>query len=92
VLQRDKLVTVARKVDWAALEASEAAWWTGVSPAEKIRIADELRKQAIATHEGWPSEEDRKSDLETHARVAALLRKTSRVPVRAPRRARSRSR
>src|ERR1017187_3932977 len=41
---------------------------------EGLLIADELRRHAQRLHPDWPSEEDRREDLETHIRVSAALR------------------
>jgi hypothetical protein len=52
-----------------------------LSPAERIRIAEELRLQARSRRPDWPSDEERADDLAMHARVAELLR---RVPTPRP--------
>jgi hypothetical protein len=63
---------------WDLLEESETKWWTQVDAAEKIRIADELRRQVASSNPGWPTDEDRREDLAHHIRLAALLRRVGR--------------
>jgi len=41
--------------------------------AASIRLADELRRQALAQRPDWPSEEERREDYETHLRVITAL-------------------
>jgi hypothetical protein len=64
---------------WDVLAAADDEWWSTKSPAERIRIADELRKQVLATRPGWPSPEERQADLETHAKVAEILARALRT-------------
>jgi hypothetical protein len=65
--------------NWDAVARSKAAMWQELTPADKIRLADELRRQALLTRPGWPSAADRRADLQTHLRVSEALR---RVPPR----------
>lgn len=46
-----------------------------LGPEEALRLADELRRQALAHVPGWPTPDERALDLETHVRVSALLRR-----------------
>ncbi|HVK65623.1 MAG TPA: hypothetical protein VM694_14165 [Polyangium sp.] len=59
--------------DWAAAARGKELYWRDWKkqhgPAAGIRIADELRKQVLAQKPGWPSDEERREDLETHRRV-----------------------
>jgi hypothetical protein len=43
-------------------------------PATSLRIADEIRRQYMALHPEWPTEEERREDFETHVRVSRMLR------------------
>ena len=65
--------------DWqAARDAKDTYWATRVSrlgPGKGLRIADELRRQAIRQNPCWPSEDDRRDDLAAHLRLAARLRR-----------------
>jgi hypothetical protein len=70
------LVLFARR-DWQALADAKAAHWSDLKRAlgagESVRIGDELRRHVLAQHPGWPSDEERALDLETHVRVADAL-------------------
>jgi len=63
--------------DWrAAREAKDAYWGERVAhlgPGEGLRIAEELRRQALLWDPAWPHPEDRRRDLLSHARLAELL-------------------
>jgi hypothetical protein len=63
--------------DWAAAERGKDLYWRDWKrkngPAASIRIADELRRQALAQKPDWPSEEERREDHETHLRVLAAI-------------------
>jgi hypothetical protein len=65
--------------DWAAARASKDAYWgeriARLGPPEAFRIAEELRRQALARDPGWPAPLAREADLECHVRVAALFRR-----------------
>lgn len=64
--------------DWASLERLKSDFWKGqkkrLTPTEVFLIANQLRETARLLHPGWPTEGDRQEDLETHIRVAAVLR------------------
>lgn len=64
--------------DWEAVRRSKDAYWgervARLGPLEGLRIADELRRQAIL-RQPWPDAEDRREDLLSHARVAELFRR-----------------
>ena len=60
---------------WAAAAEEKQRWWRSRSPAEALRLADELRRSAQALRPDWPSEADRAADLAGHARLADLLRR-----------------
>lgn len=65
--------------DWRAARDAKDAYWANrigqLGPNEGLRIADELRRQAIRQNPGWPSAEDRRNDLAAHARLSELLRR-----------------
>ena len=65
--------------DWRAVEDLKERYWAArgrqLSPAEALRLGDELRQRAQAVRPDWPSEEDRREDLAHHARLAALFRR-----------------
>ncbi len=64
--------------DWQAVRASKDAYWrqrvVRLGPGEGLRIADELRRQALAATD-WPRPEDRDEDLASHVRLADLFRR-----------------
>ncbi len=76
-MKKQDLLDFARR-DWALLSESKAAYWAErkrtFGPAEAIQTADETRRHALFLHPDWPTEGDRLRDIETHARVAQLLR------------------
>jgi hypothetical protein len=67
--------------DWAAVADLKVAYWANLKttsgPGLAIQVGDDLRRHAIALHPRWPTDEDRREDLATHARVAAALRSVS---------------
>jgi hypothetical protein len=72
------LVRFARR-DWRLLAELKAEHWSRVKreygAGEALRVGDELRRLVKRQHPGWPGEEDRRRDLETHVRVAAALQR-----------------
>ena len=68
--------------DWEKLRAHKERAWAAIK-AERgvdaaVLAAESLRLAARAHAPGWPGEAARRSDLETHIRVARALRS---VPV-----------
>ena len=65
--------------DWQASRDAKDAYWAArisqIGPGEGLRIADELRRQAIRQNPRWPSSDDRQNDLAAHVRLAKLLRR-----------------
>ncbi|MEO8680258.1 MAG: hypothetical protein ABI665_14500 [Vicinamibacterales bacterium] len=63
--------------DWQAARDNKDAYWGAriarLGPLEGLRIAEELRQQALQVT-GWPRADDREEDLRSHVRLAALLR------------------
>lgn len=63
--------------DWDAVRDAKDAYWAErvgrLGPAEGLRIAEELRRQALLLNPEWPSEDDRREDFQVHVRVRALL-------------------
>ncbi len=64
--------------DWALVRDLKDRYWAErrrrLAPQEALEIAAGLRQQVRALRPDWPSAADRRSDLETHVRVAAALR------------------
>jgi hypothetical protein len=77
VLTRDIRRYVSR--DWKAARDAKDAYWADrigrLGPIEGLRIADELRRQVIRLHPGWPDVEDRRRDLADHIKLAERLRR-----------------
>lgn len=65
--------------DWgAAREAKDAYWGERVArlgALEGLRIAEELRRQALVQQPGWPHADDRRRDVLAHVRLAERLRR-----------------
>lgn len=63
--------------DWQAARDAKDAYWSGriasLGPIEAFRIAEQLRGQALLQNPSWPDADDRREDLASHVRVAALL-------------------
>ena len=68
------------KRDWAAVADLKATYWDNLktsAPGLGTAVGDELRRHAIALRPKWPTAENRREDLATHARVAAALKSVS---------------
>jgi hypothetical protein len=67
--------------DWGAIASSKAIHWEQVREADGVevvlRITDALLEQARFSHPGWPTEEDRRQDLEAHAQLSDRLRRAA---------------
>ena len=63
--------------DWQRVRDFKDAHWAErierLGPLEGLRIADELRRQAILENPDWPDAESRREDLASHVRLAALF-------------------
>lgn len=77
VVSRDDVIQFARR-DWAALSmATEQDWLRrkrGLTPAEILRLSDDMRRHTRALKPNGPLEADRSADLATHRRVGQALR------------------
>ena len=62
---------------WGAARDAKDAYWgeriARLGPLEAFRIAEELRRQVLLQHPGWPHPDDRRRDLDSHVRLAELL-------------------
>lgn len=68
--------------DWAAPERLARQDRANQSLARKIQLVVELYEAARALRPGWPDEETRRSDLQSHLRVRALLDDAAHVGAR----------
>ncbi len=77
MIERGILEFVSR--EWDAVRKSKDEYWVErierLGRLESFRIAEELRRQALLQHPGWPHPSDRREDILAHARFAELLRR-----------------
>ena len=63
--------------DWRAVREAKDAYWgervVRFGPLEGLRIAEELRRQAIVQDATWPQPADRREDLLAHVRLSELF-------------------
>ena len=63
--------------DWQRARDAKDAYWAErvgrLGPLEAMRMADELRRQALLQHPDWPDAAGRRDDLRHHARMTALF-------------------
>ena len=67
--------------DWAAARVNKDAYWGAriarLGPIEGVRVAEELRRQALLSDPDWPDAGLRRDDVLAHARLARLFRRAS---------------
>lgn len=65
--------------DWQAARGAKDAYWgeriARLGPLEGLRIAEDLRRQALLQNPAWPGAADRHQDLLAHVRLAECLRR-----------------
>ena len=63
--------------DWRAARTAKDDYWAErvarLGPLEGLRVADELRRQALLQNPHWPDAADRDRDLLAHVRLAELF-------------------
>ena len=63
--------------DWQRARDAKGAYWVDrverLGPLEAMRIADELRRQALLQHPEWPDAANRRDDLCHHVRMTELF-------------------
>ena len=63
--------------DWQGARDAKDAYWAErvrrLGPREALRIADELRRQALLQHPDWPDAASRRDDLRHHVRMTKLF-------------------
>jgi hypothetical protein len=76
-MTRADLVRFATR-DWSAIADEKARHWVErkrtMSPADVLRLGDDLRRYARAVRPDWPTEADRATDADVHCRVSEALR------------------
>jgi len=77
-MRREDLIGFARR-DWPSVAAMKDRFWVeqkrGMTPGQALQLGDELRTSVTSRRGDWPSDDERRSDLETHARVSESLRR-----------------
>jgi len=77
-MRREDLIAFARR-DWQQVAAMKERFWLEqkqrITPSEALRIADELRCAVLSRRHDWPSEEERRADIASHARVSESLQR-----------------
>jgi hypothetical protein len=65
--------------DWRAVRMAKDDYWrdriADLGAGEGLRIAEELRRQAMLHDPEWPSAADRRHDLVSHVRLARRFRR-----------------
>jgi hypothetical protein len=74
-VRKEDVIAFARR-DWRAIAALKRLRWAkrNMTPAEALRIGDELRHHVSSLRTGWPTKEDRRNDIAVHIRVSESLR------------------
>ncbi len=82
-MRREDLIEYAGR-DWQRLAEAKERYWAErkgqMTPAEALHLADDLRDEVARRRPDWPSTDERREDLATHARVSECLQR-----VRSPR-------
>ena len=69
--------------DWALARRAKDRYWAErierLGIGEAFRVADDLRRQALALDPRWPHPDERQSDLDAHARLADRFARASRT-------------
>jgi hypothetical protein len=67
--------------DWRLVRRAKDRYWADriqqLGAVEGLRVADELRRQALALDPLWPHPEGRQADLSAHVRLAQLFSRVS---------------
>ncbi len=77
-LDPDELRAFANR-DWTGFDRVTREARAALSVQEKVRLAIELYESARRTRPDWPSDDDRRADLEAHLRMKALLQRAAHV-------------
>jgi uncharacterized protein YbjT (DUF2867 family) len=76
-MTREDIVRFATR-DWAAVADDKAGYWVArkrtMTPADVLRLGDDLRRHALSLRPDWPDDADRAADRDTHVRVTEALR------------------
>ncbi|HEX7705230.1 MAG TPA: hypothetical protein VF701_02120 [Thermoanaerobaculia bacterium] len=77
-MRREDLIAFARR-DWTSVATEKDRFWVEqkrqMTATEALQFADDLRSSVVRRRGDWPSADERRVDLETHARVSESLRR-----------------
>lgn len=77
-MRREDLIAFARR-DWTSVASAKDRFWSEqkrqMTATEVLQLADALRSSVVSRQGDWPSDDERRSDLETHVRVSESLRR-----------------
>jgi hypothetical protein len=77
-MRREDLIAFARR-DWQSVAAMKQRFWVEqkrrMTASEVLQLSDDLRASVTSRRSDWPSDDERRADLETHARVSESLRR-----------------
>ena len=77
-MRREDLIAFARR-DWKSVAAMKERFQVEqkrqMTAGEALRLADELRSSVAGRRDDWPSDDERRADLATHARVSESLKR-----------------
>ena len=77
-MRREDLIAFARR-DWTRLAAMKDRFWIEqkqqLSASEILQLGEDLRSAVTSRRTDWPSDEERRSDLASHARVSENLQR-----------------
>ena len=77
-MRREDLIAFARR-DWPSVAAMKDRFWVEqkrhMTPGQALQLADDLRSSVTSRRGDWPSDDERRADLETHVRVSESLRR-----------------
>ncbi|MEO7331049.1 MAG: hypothetical protein ABI193_20910 [Minicystis sp.] len=63
--------------DWAAARALKEAYWRTLTPEQRLRLADDLRRHALLLHPDWPTQEQRAADYRAHLQLSERFERAS---------------
>jgi uncharacterized NAD(P)/FAD-binding protein YdhS len=71
------------EIDWKSRARGKEEHWSKIraehGAAAASQVADALRRQVQQARPDWPSDEERRHDLETHLRVWDVIRRVGRL-------------
>ena len=77
-MRREDLIAFARR-DWQSVAAMKQRFRVEqkrrMTASEALQLSDDLRASVTSRRTDWPSDDERRADLETHARVSESLQR-----------------